>query len=117
MGKTMAKEEMNNFIKKVGRTELYDEMKERPGKNLRYLKAVRVSLVSLGYDERWVDDEFRTALEAAYPSESKPTFDIEDGSNIVYVDGNRIELPIDMANASREEKIKFIEEENDKFGY
>lgn len=44
-------------------------------------------MVSLGYDERWVDDEFRTALEAAYPSESKPTFDIEDGSNIVYVNG------------------------------
>lgn len=29
MGKTMAKEEMDNFIKKVGRTELYDEMKDR----------------------------------------------------------------------------------------
>jgi len=32
----------------------------------RYLKAVRVTLVSLGFDEEWVDTDFRDALEAQY---------------------------------------------------
>lgn len=32
----------------------------------RYLKAVRVTLVSLGFDKEWVNTDFRDALEAQY---------------------------------------------------
>lgn len=32
----------------------------------RYLKAVRVTLISLGFDTHWVEHEFRTALEKKY---------------------------------------------------
>lgn len=32
----------------------------------RYIKAVRVSLVAMGYDEQWVDTEFRDAIEKKY---------------------------------------------------
>ena len=32
----------------------------------RYIKAVRVSLVEMGYDEQWVDTEFRDAIEKKY---------------------------------------------------
>lgn len=31
-----------------------------------YFKAVRVTLITLGYDEQWVNDEFRSMLEEAY---------------------------------------------------
>lgn len=67
----MTKEEMDAFIEKIGRSELYDEL-ESMNKAIpripysRYLKAVRVSLVALGYDEKWVDTEFRDALEKKY---------------------------------------------------
>lgn len=73
--KIMANEEMKDFIEKVGRTELFDEKEDLANANYklvrenttpypRYLKAVRVSLVALGYDEKWVEGEFRDALEA-----------------------------------------------------
>ena len=32
----------------------------------RYLKAVRVTLVSLGFDKEWVNTDFRDALVAQY---------------------------------------------------
>lgn len=32
----------------------------------RYLKAVRVTLVSLGFDKEWVNTDFRDTLEAQY---------------------------------------------------
>lgn len=31
-----------------------------------YLKAVRVTLLGLGYDPQWVEGDFRDALEAEY---------------------------------------------------
>ena len=75
--KIMTNEEMKDFIEKVGRTELFDEKEDLANANYklvrgntdpypRYLKAVRVSLVALGYDEKWVEGEFRDALEARY---------------------------------------------------
>jgi len=74
----MTAEEMQNFIDLISRTELFDEIKDiasdkyrlvnpnQPHPYPRYLKAIRVSLVSLGYDEHWVDTEFRDALEDKY---------------------------------------------------
>jgi len=78
----MSPNEMQNFIKAVGRTELYEELQDlssdkyalvrkggRP--KSRYLKAVRATLCALGYDEQWVDDEVRSALEDRYPKPTK----------------------------------------------
>jgi hypothetical protein len=73
----MDKDEMNKFIENIGRMELYDEVhdsKLRRGERLkmkwngypRYIKAIRVSLVEMGYDEQWVDTEFRDAIEMKY---------------------------------------------------
>ena len=66
--KRMTDEEMYRFIDSICRAELEEEVKEL--KNTyqypRYLKAVRVTLVSLGYDVMWVDGHFRTALEKKY---------------------------------------------------
>lgn len=66
MEKTMDLDTMSSYIKSIGRCELWDELKERPNKYPRYLKAIRVSLVELGYDEEWVDTTFRGALEKKY---------------------------------------------------
>ena len=62
------------LVNKVGRSELFDEissMKVAMPKipYPRYLKAVRVTLVSLGFDEEWVDADFRDALETKYLGE------------------------------------------------
>ena len=73
-GLQMNKEMMNEFIDNIGRTELYDELHDVYGEKRhlmritypRYLKAVRVSLVELGYDPKWVDGPFRDALEEKY---------------------------------------------------
>ena len=73
----MDEDEMNKFIENIGRMELYDEVhdsKLRRGERLkmkwngypRYIKAIRVSLVEMGYDEQWVDTEFRDAIEMKY---------------------------------------------------
>lgn len=61
----MDKDEMNKFIENIGRTELYDEIHNSNGYP-RYIKAVRVSLIALGYDEEWVNSEFRDAIEKKY---------------------------------------------------
>lgn len=74
---TMDEDEMNKYIESIGRTELYDEVHDSKlgrGERLkmkwdgypRYIKAIRVSLVAMGYDERWVDTEFRDAIEKKY---------------------------------------------------
>ena len=70
-GLQMSKEMMAEFIDNVGRTELYDEMKNikiysMSNKYPPYLKAVRVTLIELGYDPDWVDGPFRDALEDKY---------------------------------------------------
>ena len=59
------------LVDKVGWSELFDEIssmeKAMPKITYpRYLKAVRVMLVSLGFDEDWVDTDFRDELEAKY---------------------------------------------------
>lgn len=61
----MNKDKMNKFIENIGRTELYDEIHNSNGYP-RYIKGVRASLVALGYDEKWVDSEFRNAIEKRY---------------------------------------------------
>lgn len=75
-GKKMSRDEMMRFIEDIGRTELFEELKGLRSKQHRrsaieykgsyYLKAVRVTLHSLGYDCQWVDGEFRDALEDYY---------------------------------------------------
>lgn len=75
----MSHQEMMQYIKDVGRTELFQELEDLRNKNYsmirrntvpssRYLKAICVSLVALGYDEQWVDTTFRDALETEYLS-------------------------------------------------
>lgn len=79
-GKTMTDDEAIRFAFDIGRSEIFDELKEiKERKKLFryghtypfYLKAVRVSLVEMGYDEQWVDEKFRDVLEAVYLG-SKP---------------------------------------------
>lgn len=64
----MSKEEMNSFIDRISRTELLKEIDELSDRSItpRYLKAIRVSLIELGYDSSWVESEFRESLEAKY---------------------------------------------------
>lgn len=73
--KIMNEKEMISFINSVGRSELFDEIEFINDKSIKlpyqhkqskYLKAVRVSLISLGYNEEWVETTFRDALEEKY---------------------------------------------------
>ena len=62
------------LVNKVGRTELFDEISsmKRAIPRIpypRYLKAIRVTLVSLGFDEDWVNSDFRDTLETKYLGE------------------------------------------------
>lgn len=59
------------LVNKIGRSELFDEIEsmKNPESKIsysRYLKGVRVTLISLGYDEDWVEKDFRNALEKEY---------------------------------------------------
>lgn len=59
------------LVNKIGRSELFDEIEsmKNPESKIsypRYLKAVRVTLISLGYDEDWVEKDFKNALEKEY---------------------------------------------------
>lgn len=73
-GLTMTDEQMNSFIHAIGRGELYEEIKDcndmsvnwRGSRYPHYLKAVRVSLIEMGFDSLWVEGKFREALEAKY---------------------------------------------------
>lgn len=68
----MSDNEMHEFIVSVGRPELLDELEDILTSNKpnvsqsKYLKAVRASLLTLGYDSNWVEGAFRTALETHY---------------------------------------------------
>jgi len=64
----MSAEEMTSFIDRISRTELLTEISELSDRPItpRYLKAIRVSLIELGYDQSWVETEFRHALEEKY---------------------------------------------------
>ena len=66
MKKVMTDEQLAYFINNVGRLELFEELEDfRSGRYIlvrhntphpypRYLKAIRATLVTLGYDEQWV---------------------------------------------------------------
>ena len=67
----LTKQATEELVKDIGREELFDEI--RFIKNVvpqiaypRYLKAVRVTLISLGFDEKWVETEFRDMLDERY---------------------------------------------------
>lgn len=62
----MDEDEMADFVRQVGRGELYEEMKERPSRNPRYFKAVQATLLALGYDERWVYADLIESLQKEY---------------------------------------------------
>lgn len=70
-GMKLNEQATKELVEDIGRIELFDEIQsmERAWPRIpypRYLKAVRVTLVSLGFDEEWVNTEFRDALEAKY---------------------------------------------------
>ena len=62
MAKTMTIAETRNFINNIGRSELFEELRERSFAGSRYLKAVQATLIALGYDSRWVRSEFTDVL-------------------------------------------------------
>ena len=77
MGKIMTNGELNRFVNEIGRCELYDELREfqKPEYRLvarhsipesRYLKAVKVTLVALGYDVTWVGTVVDEKLRQKY---------------------------------------------------
>lgn len=55
----MSFDEMRDFLGKISRAEFEDNP-------IIFSKAIRVSLIALGYDEEWVNDEFRQYLETTY---------------------------------------------------
>lgn len=63
--------ETKELVENISRSELFEEINSM-GSAMpriaypRYLKAVRVTLISLGFDVHWVEHEFRTALEKTY---------------------------------------------------
>lgn len=61
----MTKAQMTRYIEDIGRSELFEEMRTSR-QYPRYLKAIRVSLIALGYNASWVEHEFRDALEKRY---------------------------------------------------
>jgi len=63
--------ETKELVENIGRSELFEEINSMGSampriKYPRYLKAVRVTLISLGFDVNWVEEDFRTALEKKY---------------------------------------------------
>lgn len=70
-GMKLNEESTKELVDKVGRCELFEEMEAMKSSWMnipypRYLKAVRVTLTSLGFDPEWVEHDFRNALEAKY---------------------------------------------------
>lgn len=61
--KLLSSIESEALISDVDRAELYENPRV-------YLKAVRSTLIALGYNPEWVNGEFREALELAYLSDS-----------------------------------------------
>lgn len=63
--------ETKELVENIGRSELFEEINSMDNampriKYPRYLKAVRVTLISLGFDVDWVEQDFRAALEKKY---------------------------------------------------
>lgn len=55
----LSKEEVINLLNTVGRSETVENPRV-------YLKAIRCTLISLGYDEEWVNGKFRNILEKSF---------------------------------------------------
>lgn len=67
----MTEEKMNQYIDNIEQTGLFTEIRHiisNPPHHPypRYLKAICVSLIALGYDEVWVNTTFAEALENRY---------------------------------------------------
>lgn len=73
-GPVMSQEQMYQYIEDIGRCELYDELEQnrsphaifQKDRSLKYLKAIRASLIALGFSQEWVETEFKQALEERY---------------------------------------------------
>ena len=61
----MNKDELKTFLKHIGRTEMFENYRS-------YSKGVRVALINVGYDEKWVNGEFKDTLDAFYNRLSSP---------------------------------------------
>lgn len=57
--KVLSASESDALISAIGRAEMYEHPRA-------YLKAVRATLISLGYHAAWVNGRFRKDLERAY---------------------------------------------------
>lgn len=73
-GIRLNEEATKELVNNIARKELFDEIRSMKSavpriSYPRYLKAVRVTLVSIGFDEEWVNTDFRDALEAQYLEE------------------------------------------------
>lgn len=69
--KKMTEDQMYSFVDSVDGNELHEELRriyiERTQTGYpKYLKAIQVSLIALGYDSTWVNTEFRYLLEETY---------------------------------------------------
>lgn len=73
-GKTMSCDEMTRFIKRVGRSELFEELRSLQTRldiisclnQSYYAKAVYATLDALGYDNDWINDVFNPAFKTYY---------------------------------------------------
>lgn len=69
--KKMTEDQMYSFIDAIDRNELHEELRKiyiekyQVGYS-KYLKAILVSLTTLGYDSTWVNTTFRYLLEETY---------------------------------------------------
>lgn len=66
-GLKMNNKRVTAFIENIGSPELYDEIKYIKENSLniypRYLTAVMITLIELGYDETWVNTSFKKTLD------------------------------------------------------
>lgn len=70
-GMRLTRDETEELVDYVARSELFEEIEsmKNPESKIsypRYLKVVRVTLISLGFDDEWVENDFRDALEKEY---------------------------------------------------
>lgn len=55
----MSTNDATTLVRRIGRCELYENTPV-------YLKAVRTTMIELGYDPIWVENEFKKLLENEY---------------------------------------------------
>ena len=69
--KKMTEDQMYSFIDNIDRIELHEELRKIYIEKTqigypKYLKAVLITLIALGYESTWVNTEFRYLLEETY---------------------------------------------------